>query len=110
MPQLRHQAADGAPAEDKAQQLLAALRCAHLACCVTTGVADHSMDLYLDKMCNGYSWARYMRMLEMHTRPDYFQEARGVTPDENNNPRPARASRALSSGPNHCARIKFINP
>lgn len=52
---------------------------AHLFCCVTTGVADHSMDLYLDCMCGKCSWARYLRYLEMHARPDMYSEGRSVT-------------------------------
>ena len=52
---------------------------AHLACCVTSGVADHAMDLYLDRMLGEYSWSKYKRMLERHKRADVYLEGRAPT-------------------------------
>ena len=52
---------------------------AHVWCCFSTGVADHSMDLYLDNMLGGnFSWARYLRMLDQTNAP-LKRETRTVT-------------------------------
>ena len=38
------------------------------------------MELYLDRMCGGYSWSRYLRMLErMLPKPDIAMEHRAPT-------------------------------
>ena len=53
-------------------------------CCGTTGVADHSMELYLDRLAGGgaatsraYSWSRYMRLLERLRDNDHVHEHEG---------------------------------
>lgn len=58
---------------------LSVVAVARLTCCVSTGVADHSMDLYLDRLCGSYSWSRYERTLERRRMVQLFREGRAPT-------------------------------
>ena len=56
------------------------LAIAPISCTVKTGVADHSVDLYLDRLCGVYSWSRYQRVLShQHRAAVGGFESRAVT-------------------------------